>query len=187
MGATWIANAVWGGVDLAASMGVTASLDQALKLKTRMLMGMAKLMDESIWTESEEVCDITDWFNGTSPCQSKAEDDGTEVSRICVRSSPWDHHVGKIPGGILSPEGRCQPSTAKLLSDGLPCLTHEVCSSGYCHFDTRLQYFFSDHDRVFHRRGEGAVPIPDQLHSMQVQEVMPLTSVSTQSNYSSVR
>merc|ERR1712151_790874 len=91
------------------------------------------------------------------------------------------HHLGKIPQGLLSPEGRCQPSTEPLLSDGLPCLTHESCSSNYCHFDTRLQYFFSDHDRVYHPRHREQVAIPDQLHSMQVQEVMPANGTENRS------
>mmetsp|Transcript_94664 Transcript_94664/g.148071 ORF Transcript_94664/g.148071 Transcript_94664/m.148071 type:complete len:878 (-) Transcript_94664:116-2749(-) len=189
-GATWIAGAVWTGVDLAASAATKAAVAKGLELKTKMLLALARLKDESVWEGANDECDITDRYSGKNPCSSAPRPgDGKLVQRVCTRISPWGHSKGKIPNGLFSPQGRCLPaeSMGMFLSDGLPCLTHGSCQSGYCHFDKRMQYFFSPHPRHFWQRGGEQIPVPDQLHSMQVHEVLSPSEHEERSNFSSVR
>jgi len=90
----------------------------------------------------------------------------------CVRSSPWGFHEEVVPRAEFGADGICVPRARAGLEDGLPCVTHQACSSSYCHFDPRQMYFFSDHERKFCASDDQhCTPLLRQLHTLQMSQV----------------
>lgn len=147
-GITWIVGTSLGAAELAAEMSAHYGKAKSLSQKMFLLTGLARQMDLGAWSTDQVRCSITDVDEGRDPCPPIKHPDNSEVlQRVCSRSSPWNNHMRKIPEGELSSEGRCVPRPRLGLENGLPCVAHEGCQSSYCHFEPRLQYFFSDHPR----------------------------------------
>jgi len=181
-GATWIANTAWGISDLAAAASTEAAIREATKLKTTLLLSLARQYDDEVWNSTDATkCDTTDWFRGVDPCPAVAVGSGADrvlKPQVCSRSSPWGSHHGHVKKGLLAPQGVCTTAPSSQFQDGLPCLSHESCQSGFCHFEPRIQYFFSSHKRAFCSRThtkmakdagkQPCLSAADQLLSLQV-------------------
>eukprot|EP00930_Biecheleria_cincta_P025494 TRINITY_DN18150_c0_g1_i2.p1 TRINITY_DN18150_c0_g1~~TRINITY_DN18150_c0_g1_i2.p1 ORF type:complete len:924 (+),score=148.77 TRINITY_DN18150_c0_g1_i2:59-2773(+) len=174
-GITWVVGTSLGAVELAAEISAHYGKAKSLSQKMFLLTGLARQMDLGAWSTDLVRCYITDVDDGRDPCPPiELPDNSGSLQRVCSRSSPWNHHLEKIPEGELSSEGRCVPRPRTGLENGLPCVAHEGCQSSYCHFEPRLQYFFSDHPR---KQCDGKVGerrcrnIFDELLAFQVAEV----------------
>jgi len=175
-GITWIVGGGLGAAELMAEWSATYAAATSLSMKTFLLTALARQLDESTWASNTTVCYVTDVDRDEDPCPPVMRPDGSgKVNRVCSRSSPWNHHLKHIPNAELSPEGRCLPRANVALGNGLPCLTHEACTSGYCHFEPMLQYFFSDHKRGPCPKkiggSQSCTNVFDQLLALQVSSV----------------
>lgn len=147
-GVTWAIDTVVGSGEALVMWSSKWLSTQSLKEKTYLLTALSRLVDGAMWHESQphnEECSITD----PNACPPVRLEKDLVMHRVCSRISPWENHVSVNPHGEQSPRGRCQPRVRIGLEDGMPCVAHEGCSSGYCHFEPRLSYFFSDHVRKF--------------------------------------
>eukprot|EP00931_Biecheleriopsis_adriatica_P055025 TRINITY_DN32456_c0_g2_i1.p1 TRINITY_DN32456_c0_g2~~TRINITY_DN32456_c0_g2_i1.p1 ORF type:complete len:864 (+),score=135.53 TRINITY_DN32456_c0_g2_i1:42-2594(+) len=169
-GATWFVSDIWTGADLVVEALTRPMVDKAIFKKVKILVGMFRLGYASLEMSPQQTCYITSSSEGERPCPDMVHK-GVDSRGTCVRENPWGFRYGN---GALGVEGRCY-YLPKVLStsflDGAPCISHTQCGSSYCHFETKMQYFFSDHDRVYSDNGyPEAVPIITQLRSLNVIE-----------------
>ena len=126
-GITWIVGTSLGAAELAAEMSAHYGKAKSLSQKMFLLTGLARQMDLGAWSTDLVRCFITDVEDGRDPCPPiQLPDSSGLLHRVCSRSSPWNHHLEKIPEGELSSEGRCVPRPRPSLGTGLPCVAHRA-------------------------------------------------------------